>query len=86
MASSVGRDGDYILVSHSSGYLGVIPNNRRGKIYQVILILKSTMLLCNSYLSVYLSHSFHLTMFIQKEILYHFCKVERNYKNKEQIK
>lgn len=67
MASSVSKDGDCILVSHSSGYLGVILKNRRGEIYLVILTLKSPVLSCDSYLSVYLSHSFHLTIFIQKE-------------------
>lgn len=86
MASSFSTDGDCILVSHSSGYLGVIPKNRRGKIYLVVLILKSSMLLCNSYLSIYLSHSFHLTMVIQKGNFISLLQSQKNYKNKEQIK
>lgn len=31
MASRFGRNGDRVLVSHSSGYLGMMPKKRRGR-------------------------------------------------------
>lgn len=48
MGSSFIRDGDCVLASHSSGYLGVMPPKEKGnKKYPANLILERLTLLIN---------------------------------------